>query len=69
MATFLIPNNFLNETDGEQVYKWFQTHGSATILKVIASTKGPTDEALLENLFRLAIEAEDIPTAKLLIEA
>lgn len=69
LATFLISNNFPGETGGEYIYKWLQTHGSTTVLKTIASTKGPTGEALLENLFRLAIEAEDIPTVKLLIEA
>ena len=69
LATFLISNNFPGETNGDQVYKWFKTNGNATVLKVIASTKGPASEALLENLFRLAIEAEDIPTAKFLIEA
>jgi ankyrin repeat protein len=30
--------------------------------------KGPTAEALLENLFRLAIETEDIPTVRYIIE-
>lgn len=31
--------------------------------------KGPTAESMLENLFRFAIEAEDIPTVKHLIKA
>jgi ankyrin repeat protein len=69
LATFMISNNFPGETNGEQVYKWLKRHGSTDVLKAIATTKGPTGEALLENLFRLAIEAEDIPISKRLIEA
>jgi hypothetical protein len=69
LATFMISNNFPGETNGEQVYKWLKRHGSTNVLKAIATTKGPTGEALLENLFRLAIEAEDIPIVKRLIEA
>ncbi|KAH8782231.1 ankyrin repeat-containing domain protein [Hyaloscypha sp. PMI_1271] len=69
LSTFMISNNFPGETNGEQVYKWLKRHGSTNVLKAIATTKGPTGEALLENLFRLAIEAEDIPIAKRLIEA
>jgi ankyrin repeat protein len=68
LATFLISNNFPGETSDEKLYKWFTQSGTA-VLKTMTSMEGATVEALREKLFRLAIEAEDVPIVKLLIKA
>jgi ankyrin repeat protein len=68
LATFLISNNFPGETSDEKLYKWLTQSGTA-VLKTMTSMEGTTVEALREKLFRLAIEAEDVPIVKLLIKA
>jgi ankyrin repeat protein len=68
LATFLISNNFPGETSDEKLYKWFTQSGTA-VLKTMISMGGTTVEALREKLFRIAIEAEDVPIIKLLIKA
>jgi ankyrin repeat protein len=68
LATFLISNNFPGETSDEKLYKWFTQSGTA-VLKTMISMEGTTVEALREKLFRIAIEAEDVPIVKLLIKA
>ena len=68
LATFLISNNFPGETSDEKLYKWFTQSGTA-VLKTMTSMEGTTVEALREKLFRIAIEAEEVPTVKLLIKA
>jgi ankyrin repeat protein len=68
IVTFLISNNFPGETSDEKLYEWFIQSGPA-VLRTVASTKGTTAEALREKLFRLAVEAEDVPKVKLLIKA
>ncbi|KAH8753943.1 ankyrin repeat-containing domain protein [Hyaloscypha finlandica] len=68
LAAFLITNNFPGETSDEELYKWFAQRGT-TVLKTMTSMEGKTVEALREKLFRIAVEAEDVPTVKLLIKA
>jgi ankyrin repeat protein len=68
LATFLISNNFPGETSDEKLNKWLTQSGTA-VLKTMTSMEGTTVEALREKLFRLAIEAEDVPIVKLLIKA
>jgi ankyrin repeat protein len=63
LTAFLISNNFPAESNGKEIYEWLKTHGKSS-LNVLQSMKGPSAEALLENLFRLAVEAEDIPIVK-----
>ena len=69
LTTFLISNNLPGEASGEKIYKWLKDHGSTDVLNVLSSMEGFTAKALLENLFRLAVEAEDIPTVKYLLKA
>ncbi|KAH8802599.1 hypothetical protein F5884DRAFT_903250 [Xylogone sp. PMI_703] len=59
LTTFLISNNFPGETDHEQLYQWLRKHWGISLLKALTSIEGPTAEALLESLFRCAIEAQD----------
>jgi len=64
LTTFLISNNFPGETSGDKIYEWLKDHGSTDVLNTFSSMKGPTAEAVLENLFRFAAEAGNIPTVK-----
>jgi ankyrin repeat protein len=67
LTAYLISNNFPAQSNGKEIYEWLKTHGKSS-LNVIQSMKGPSAEALLENLFRLAVEAEDIPIVKNLVQ-
>ncbi|CZR69741.1 uncharacterized protein PAC_19641 [Phialocephala subalpina] len=69
LATFLISKNFPGRADGGKIYKWLKDHGTNGVFNVLSSAEGPTAKALLENLFRLAVEAEDLPTVKYLLKA
>lgn len=69
LTTFLISNNFPGEASSENIYKWIKENGSNDVFDALSSMQDLTAKALLENLFRLAIEAEDIPTVKGLLKA
>jgi ankyrin repeat protein len=69
LAAFLISNNFPGESQGQKIYEWLQTHGSPNVFKAISSMEGFTATALLDNLFRLAIEAGDVTTVEHLLKA
>ena len=69
LATFLTSNNFPGDTDSGKLRKWLRAHVTMPVLKVLVSTKGPTAEALVENLFRFSIEDEDTSTVKFLLQA
>ncbi|KFZ17748.1 hypothetical protein V501_01578 [Pseudogymnoascus sp. VKM F-4519 (FW-2642)] len=69
LATFIASNNFPGDTNLEKFREWLKTHSTASVLEALSSMKGPTAEALLENLFRFAIEDEDISTVKYLLQA
>ncbi|EPE33291.1 Ankyrin repeat-containing protein [Glarea lozoyensis ATCC 20868] len=68
LAIFLFSNNFPHETDGTRAFQWLQAHSDVSFLDAIRVEKGPTGDALLENIFRLAVEAEDLRTVKLLLK-
>lgn len=67
LTAYLVSNNFPAKSNGKEIYKWLKTNGKSS-LNVLQSMKGPSAEALLENLFRLAVEAEDIPIVKNLVQ-
>lgn len=69
LATFIASNNFPGVTNAGNFREWLKTHSTASVLEALSSMKGPTAEALLENLFRFAIEDEDISTVKYLLRA
>jgi ankyrin repeat protein len=68
LITYLISNNFPTESNTKEIYKWLKAQGKPYV-PIFHAMKGPPAEALRENLFRLAIEAEDIPVVKGLIQA
>ncbi|RDL41644.1 uncharacterized protein BP5553_01623 [Venustampulla echinocandica] len=69
LSIFLISNNFPGKANREQLCKWLKDHVNPSVLKALSSMGGPTADALLENLFRFAVESEDIPTVKYLIKS
>lgn len=69
LATFMISNNFPGDADAENLREWFANHNSTSLLKALSSMEGPTVEVLLENLFRFAVEAEDLSSIKYLLNA
>ncbi|KAF9769653.1 hypothetical protein IL306_012911 [Fusarium sp. DS 682] len=68
LITYLISNNFPAESNTQEIYRWLKAQGKS-YLPVFHAMEGPPAAALRENLFRLAIEAEDIPVVKGLIQA
>jgi ankyrin repeat protein len=69
LMSFLISNNFPGDSTGRNIYKWLKKHSPPFILKILSTAATPTSEALLDNLFRCAIEAGDVPVVKHLIRA
>ncbi|OBT38706.1 hypothetical protein VE00_10952 [Pseudogymnoascus sp. WSF 3629] len=69
LASFVISNKFPGDTNAEQLREWLKTHSNSSALKGLLSIKGPTAEALLENLFQFAVEDEDISTVRCLLQA
>ena len=61
-------NNFPGDTNSKKLREWLKTFSTTSVIEALSSMKGPTAEALLENLFRFAIEDEDIPTVKCLLQ-
>jgi ankyrin repeat protein len=71
LAMFLVSNNFFGATAdvSKNVYKWVRRHSNAGLLEYLLSISGPTAEALAENLFRLAIDDDDVLTVKKIMES
>ena len=71
LTMFLISNNFFGETTdvSKKVYKWVKRRSNAGLLEYLLSIGGPTAEALAENLFRLAIDDDDVLTVKKIMES
>lgn len=69
LMAFLISNNFPGDSTSRNIYKWLKKHSSPFILKILSTAVTPSTEALLENLFSCAVEAEDAPVVKHLIRA
>jgi ankyrin repeat protein len=65
----MISNNFPGESNSRNVYKWLKKNSPPFVLKTLSSIATPAAEALLENLFRSAVETEDVPVAKHLLRA
>ncbi|PVH70227.1 ankyrin [Cadophora sp. DSE1049] len=65
---YLISNSFPADAHRDKIYQFVksQKHFIQSIFKTL---KGPSVDSLLENLFALAIEAEDLPMVKSLIKA
>ena len=70
LAIFLISNKMCNFYDSatQETYQWLRKQTNIRALENILSTKGPTTEALAENLFPLAINAEDVSVVKMLLK-
>ncbi|KAH8821774.1 hypothetical protein F5884DRAFT_102070 [Xylogone sp. PMI_703] len=68
LTTFLISNKVLRDISNENLYQWFRENGGISLLKWLPSTRDPTTEALLETLFRCAIEATDIHAVRCLLK-
>jgi uncharacterized protein len=70
LTMFLVSNNFFGATAdvSEKVYDWIQCDSNVGLLECLLSIKGPTAEALAENLLRLAIDADDVRMVKKIIE-
>jgi len=58
----------LNDSATQEIYQWLRKQTKIRALENILSTKGPTTEALAENLFPLAINAEDVSVVKMLLK-
>jgi ankyrin repeat protein len=61
---YLVSNNFFGSTTdvSKKVYQWVKHRSNAGLMEYILSIGGPTVDALIENLFRLVLDAEDIRT-------
>jgi ankyrin repeat protein len=70
VTMFFVSNSFFDERDdvSKEIYSWLREQTNSQLLNYILSIKGPTAEALAENLFRLAIDAEDVGIVKKLLK-
>ncbi|KFX95377.1 hypothetical protein O988_05813 [Pseudogymnoascus sp. VKM F-3808] len=69
LAIFLASNNFPGNTNPKKLQEWLKIHNTTSFLEALLSTKGPTAETLIENLFKFAVEDNDMPTVKDLLGA
>lgn len=71
LTMFLVSNNFFGATAdvSKKVYKWVKRGSNAGLLEYLLSIPGPTADALAENLFRFAIDADDVRTVKGMLES
>ena len=70
LTIFLISNKMcdFNDSATQEIYQWLRKQTNIRALENILSAKGPTTEALAENLFPLAINAEDVSVVKMLLK-
>lgn len=70
LSMYLASNNFFGSTTvvSKKIYQWVQHPSNAGLMEYILSIGGPTVEALAENLFRLALDAEDVRTINKMME-
>jgi len=68
LLLYLISNSFPANSQSEKVYQLLKTQEgfSPSMFRIL---KGPSADSVLENIFKLAIEAEDLPMVKDLIKA
>jgi ankyrin repeat protein len=70
LTLYLVSNNFFGATldVNDKIYKWVKHYSDNGLMQYLLSVSGPTVEALGENLFRLAIDAQDAPTVKKMMD-
>ncbi|KAI0600970.1 ankyrin repeat-containing domain protein [Biscogniauxia sp. FL1348] len=68
LIAFMVSNNVSSSFNCHKAYRWLKKQGMAheTIFHTL---KGPSADALLENLFRLAVEDQDVPMVEDLLRA
>ncbi|KFA51399.1 hypothetical protein S40293_03259 [Stachybotrys chartarum IBT 40293] len=66
--TYMISNNLFAEFMGNKraLYHWVKLHGPSSVA-VFKTIEGPSADAVFQNMFRLAVEAEDLQMVKHLI--
>jgi ankyrin repeat protein len=70
LAMYFLSNNFCSAEGGVsmKVYTWLERRSNTGLLEYLFSIGGPTIEALMENFFRLAIDADDVYMVKKMID-
>jgi ankyrin repeat protein len=70
LTLFLVSNNFLSASSAasKKAYEWIACRPNTALFDCILSLRGPTAEALTENLFRLAIDAGDVHVVKKMLK-
>ena len=70
LTIYLVSNNLLGSTTqvSEEAYRWIKRQCNVDIMEYLLPIGGPTVEALIENVFRLAIDSEDVSTVKKMID-
>ncbi|KAI5923670.1 ankyrin repeat-containing domain protein [Camillea tinctor] len=64
---FMVSNNLSPISSGGGIYRWLEEEG-ITPLAIFQILKGPSADALLENLFRLAVEDQNLQMVKELLK-
>jgi ankyrin repeat protein len=70
LAMYLVSNNFCSATAdvSKEVYAWLKRRSNTGLLEYLLSIGGPTIDALVENFFRLAIDADDVHTVRKMMD-
>ncbi|KEY74580.1 hypothetical protein S7711_05012 [Stachybotrys chartarum IBT 7711] len=66
--TYMISNNLFAEFMGNEraLYHWVKLHGPSSVA-MFKTIEGPSADAVFQNMFRLAVEVEDLQMVKHLI--
>ncbi|KAF8857119.1 hypothetical protein BDZ45DRAFT_674929, partial [Acephala macrosclerotiorum] len=69
LTFYLTSNNFPGDSSSETIYTLLKTHGRTSVLDTLLSRKDFTAKAVVEKLFRSAIEAGDVLVVKHFLDA
>lgn len=66
--TYMVSNNLFAEFMGNKyaLYRWLKMHGPSSVA-ILKTIEGPSADAVFQNMFRLAVEAEDLQMVRHLI--
>ncbi|KAI1486889.1 ankyrin repeat-containing domain protein [Biscogniauxia mediterranea] len=68
LISFMVSNDLSSESNSDKVYRWLKKQGMAHTI-ISRTLKGTSADALVEKLFQLAVEAEDVQMVKELLRA
>ena len=66
-ASFILSNNLASVADEHAIYEWIERQGYSHLLEYGLNAHDATSKAMLENIFRLAVERDDCAVVEILM--